>query len=255
MTLHLIGIGYKKENITIEQFEIIKKSKIVFLEYYTSFYQDSFEELEKFLNKKIEICSREIIENQIEEKIIKPAKGEDISLLVLGDPLIATTHIDLIQRTKKEKIDIKIYNNISIANLITKTGLSFYKFGKITSIPFTTPSFMPKTPYLYFKENKGINSHTLFLLDLDPINNKFLKITKALDFLINISKNEEIKINTQTKVIVCSKLGMDDERIVYGDIEKIKKLDKEEEFQKPLCLIIPSNLHEMEKEFLQEKTI
>ena len=42
MTLHLIGIGYKKEHISFEQMELIKNSKEVYLEYYTSFYQDEF---------------------------------------------------------------------------------------------------------------------------------------------------------------------------------------------------------------------
>ena len=46
MTLHLIGIGYKKEDITIEQKKVIEKCENVFSEF------------EKFLKKKIEICKR-----------------------------------------------------------------------------------------------------------------------------------------------------------------------------------------------------
>lgn len=54
----------------------------------------------------------------------------------MGVPLIATTYTFLLLRAKNEGINFKVYHNISIANLITQTGLQFYKFGKITSIPF-----------------------------------------------------------------------------------------------------------------------
>ena len=74
MTLHLIGIGYKKEDITIEQKKVIEKCENVFLEYYTSFYEDDFSEVEKFLKKKIKICKRIDIEIKVEKKILEKAK-------------------------------------------------------------------------------------------------------------------------------------------------------------------------------------
>ena len=259
MTLNLIGIGYKKKHINFEQLEIIKKSKKIFLEYYTSFYEDSFEDLEKFLGKKIIICNRKFIENEIEEKIIKKSKNEEISLLILGDPLIATTHTDLLLRCRNLKIKTKIFNNISIGNLITQTGLNFYKFGKITSIPFFFENFMPRTPYLYFLENHKIGAHTLFLLDLKPDKNKFLSIKDSLQFLLDIQniikENEELKtdeiglITKKTKVIVLEKLGFKNQKIIYNELNYFLENDN---FQPPLCLIIPEKMNEVEKEFLEK---
>ena len=256
MTLNLIGIGYKKEDITFEQLKIIKKSKNVFLEYYTSFYEDDFNSLENFLNKKIEILKREDIEILIEEKVLEKAKKDEVSLLILGDPLIATTHSDLLLRCDEIKIKTKIYNNISVLNLVGKTGLNLYKFGKITSIPFYNEKFMPKTPFNYFLENSKINSHTLFLLDLKPDENKYLSISNALNFLLEIQKDEKeeknILIDENTKVVACSKLGFKDEKIIFSKLKNIIEFDKKNNLEPPICIIIPSLMNEIEEEYLKK---
>ncbi len=267
--LHLIGIGAKKEHITPEMIEAIKNSSQVFLEYYTSFYQDSFDVLEEYLSKKIEICDREDIESKIEEKIINPAKEKDISLLVLGDPLIATTHTDLLLRAKERKVKTKVYNNVSIGTFITRTGLQFYKFGKITSIPFFSEKFMPRTPFLVYMDNFKMGAHSLFLLDLNPSNDvaykgeeKYLKASDALQFLLDIPKlmleNEEAEekdvsiIDEDTPAVICSRLGFDDEEILYDSIGALIKIDKTRSLKEPVCIIIPGDLHEMEEKFLQQ---
>lgn len=266
--LHLIGIGAKKEHINPEMLEAIKGSNKIFLEYYTSFYETPFDELEKYLGKKITIADRNLIESHIEEEILKPAKTQDISLLVLGDPLIATTHTDLILRANEMGIKTKIYNNVSIANHITRTGLQFYKFGKITSIPFFSEKFMPRTPYLVFLDNYKMGAHSLFLLDLNPSNDiankghsKYLKAHEALQFLLDIPKlmlkNEEIEeketqfLDEETPAIVCSRLGFSDEEIVYDNIGGLIKLDKHSNFKEPICIIIPGDMHEMEEKYLE----
>lgn len=267
--LHLIGIGAKKEHINFEMFEEIKKCDKVYLEYYTSFYQTPFEELEKFLEKKIQIVDREVIESQIEETILEPAKTENIALLILGDPLIATTHTDLLLRAKEIGVKTKIYNNVSIANYITRTGLQFYKFGKITSIPFFSEKFMPRTPYLVYHDNHKMGAHSLFLLDLNPSNDvankghdKYLAAHKALQFMLDIPKlmlkEEEIEekdasyIDEETHAIICSRLGFDDEKIIYGTIQELIEYDKKEILKEPLCVIIPGDMHEMEIEFVEQ---
>ena len=117
--LNIIGIGTKKEDLTPEMIKTIQKSSKVFLEYYTCFYQDSFEELEKYVEKDIQICDRVDIESKVEEMILTPAKNEEITLLVIGDILVATTHTDLLLRAKKMGVETTLFHNISVANLIT----------------------------------------------------------------------------------------------------------------------------------------
>lgn len=267
--LHLIGIGTKKEHINPEMLESIKKSEKVFLEYYTCFYENSFEELSEYLGKKVEICDRNDIESEVEEKILKPSQKKDISLLILGDPLIATTHTDLLLRAKEMKIETKVYSNISIANHITKTGLQFYKFGKITSIPFFSEKFMPRTPYLVYIDNHKMGAHSLFLLDLNPSNDiaykgkeKFLKAHDALQFLLDIPKimkdEEEIEekeaefLTEETDAIICSRLGFKDQVISFGTVKELIKEDKIKNYKEPICLVIPGDLHEIEEKFLHQ---
>jgi diphthamide biosynthesis methyltransferase len=63
--LHLIGIGYKKENLSYDMLEIIKTADEVFLEYYTSFYQNSFEEL---LEKKLQYVIEKLSKHKLKIK-------------------------------------------------------------------------------------------------------------------------------------------------------------------------------------------
>ena len=173
----------------------------------------------------------------------------------MGDPLIATTHTDLLLRCKENNIEFKIYNNISILNLIGKTGLQLYKFGKITSIPFFNEKFMPITPLKVLEENLSIKAHTLFLLDLNPSKDDalksdkiFLSVEESLNFLIHIQKKENKDLfNLKSKIFVCLKLGFSDEKIIFesiGDILKRRDLNKY-----PCCLIFPSTMDEIEGKF------
>lgn len=265
--LHLIGIGAKKEHINPEMLEAIKNSDEIFLEYYTSFYQTPFDELEEYFGKKIIIADRDLIESQIEERILNPAKSKTIALLILGDPLIATTHTDLLLRAKEMNVETKLYNNVSIGNYITRTGLQFYKFGKITSIPFFSEKFMPRTPYLVHHDNHKMGAHSLFLLDLNPSNDiaykghdRYLKAHRAFNFLLDIPKimleNEEIEekdsmiLDEETPAVICSRLGFDDEKIIYGTIEELIEFDKTHDLKEPVCIIIPGDMHEMEEKYL-----
>ena len=267
--LHIMGIGYKKEHINLEMLKVIKSSSLIFLETYTSFYEDSLRELSKFINKEIIVCDRDDIEINIDKKIFHEAKTSDIVLMIIGDPLIATTHTDLILRCKELKINFKVYSNVSVINFICNTGLQFYKFGKITSIPFFSEKFMPRTPYLIYVDNYKMGAHTLFLLDLNPNEDiaykgqeKYLKASDALKFMLDIPKfmleNEEIEekeasfIDEETLGIICSRLGFEDEKILYGTISNLIEYDVKNNLKEPICLIIPGDLHEMELKFLSQ---
>ncbi len=250
MTLYLIGLGLSDEkDITIKGLEAVKKSQHIYLENYTSLLNCSKEDLEKFHNKKIILADRELIEQS--KEILEKSKKEEVALLIVGDPLCATTHIDLLQRAEENKIKTEIIHNSSIITAVGTTGLQIYKFGKTTSIPFPQKDYLPETPYNTLKENQSINAHTLFLLDLDPNNNKFMTIKEATKFLMEIeNKRKENIITENTKIIGCSRIGMKDQKIIYCTIKQAEKKD----FGKPpYCLIIPSKLHFMEEDYLKHK--
>ena len=165
MTLYLIGLGLGDEkDISIKGLEIVKKCSSVYLEDYTSKLSSSISNMEKLYGREIIPASRNLIEKNAEDTILKEAKTNDVALLVVGDPFGATTHSDIFLRAKELKIKIKVLHNASILNAIGITGLELYKFGKTTSIPYPEKSFFPETAYDVIKQNQKQGLHTLCLL-------------------------------------------------------------------------------------------
>jgi len=253
MVLFLIGLGLADiSDVTLKGFELIKKASKVYLEGYTLILQKPIEELEKFYGKKITLLDRKGVEQDAEETFLAEAQKEAIALLVVGDPLTATTHTDIIDRASQLGIKTVIVHNASILSAVGSTGLQVYKFGKTTSIPFPEVGFEPESPYLILKENKSINAHTLFLLDLRPSEGRFMSIPTAINYLLKIEQNKkEGLITPETKAIACARLGSQDQRISYGPLQYLAQLDYG---KAPFCLIIPGPLHFMEEKMLEKFT-
>lgn len=252
MTLYLIGLGLSDEkDITIKGLEAIKKCSTVYLENYTSILQCPKEKLENFYGKKIIFADREMAE-QGAEKIVSEAKNKDIAFLVIGDPFSATTHIELFRLAREKKTAVKVISNASVITAVGITGLQLYKFGKITSIPFqeeSKESITLETPYNVLKENQKLGLHTLFLLDLNPGEEKFMKVNDALEILEKIEKRKKEKIISKDTIVVgCARLGSDNPTIKAGTLEEVRSFD----FGKPPHgLIIPGKLHFLEEEVLK----
>lgn len=103
MVLYIIGLGLGDEkDITIKGKELIEKSDVVYLETYTSILFVSKDVLEETYKKSIEEVDRDFAEENC-DKILDEAKNKKVSFLVVGDPLCATTHHDIILRAKKKK--------------------------------------------------------------------------------------------------------------------------------------------------------
>ena len=242
MTLYFIGLGLNDEkDITVKGLETVKKCKYIYLESYTSKLQCSKEDLEKLYGKEIILADRNLVEKQAEQTILKHAKDFPTAFLVIGDPMCATTHTDLMLRAKKADIQVKIIHNASIVSAIRITGLEVYKFGKTTSIPFENENV--KAPYDVLINNLDKGLHTLFLLDLRPDENKYLSIKQALKYL------EKQGLTAEIKLIACARIGSDNQIIKYGAALQLKEIDFG---QPPYCLIIPAKLHFIEEEFLEQ---
>lgn len=251
--LYIIGLGLNDEkDITVKGLDAIKKSDEVFLEVYTSKLQIPIEKLEEFYNKKIIRADRKLVEND-SDKILEKAKAKDVSFLVIGDPLSATTHIDLMMRAKEKGIEVEIINNVSVLNAIGITGLQLYKFGKTTSIPFEEGTYQAETPYLVLKDNLSLGYHTLLLLDLRPLENKFMTVTDAIRYMLKLEVRKGEKIFTENReVIGIARLGAKHPIIAYGKAKDLLHVDFG---HPPHCLIVPGKMHFAEEEFLQQYKI
>ncbi len=251
MALFLIGIGLgDADDITLKGLEMLKQADKVYLESYTSVLNCPVAEIEKLIGKTIEPANREVVEKKAEATILQAAKEGNCALLVIGDPLVATTHVDILQRAKKEGIPVKIVHNASILSAIGATGLQAYKFGKTTSIPFAQKDYLPETPYLTIEENQKIGAHTLLLLDLKPEENRFMTINDAIDYLLKLELRLNRKVFTSDTLCVgCARIGAKDQLIKAGAAKDLQNID----FGKPVhCLVVPGRLHFMEEEFLQQ---
>lgn len=231
--LYLIGTGLNDEyDLSMRAIEILKKCDAIYIESYTNFSKINLTNLERILEKRITIVDRRFLEDNV-DYLIECSKEKDIALLVIGHPLIATTHAIFL-----ESNHVKVIHNYSIINAISVTGLELYKFGRIVSIPFhESRSYLE-----YIKKNLEINLHTLILLDLKVEENRFMTVNEALKRL------SEFK---NYKFVACCALATEEEKIIYGSYERLQTID----FSlapKPQCLILPAQLHFVEKEILSK---
>lgn len=239
--LYLIGMGlWNEKDITVNGLEIAKKCERVYLETYTdSLGGLSHTKLERMLGKEVIKLERE----QVEENpfFIPEAIGWDIALLVGGDPLVATTHSDLLLRCRGEGVKYRIIHNASIYSAIAETGLQIYKFGKTATVVFWEDKYKPKSFYDVVKENKKSGLHTLLLLDIRP--DKLMTPKQAIDTLTKIDSKFP-----DTKIVVMSRAGSDIPGFAYG---KTYELRKRKYGLGPHVLIVPGRLHPLEEEMLE----
>lgn len=237
--LYLIGIGLDKNDISLKGIEAIKKCRFVYLDVYTSTLPCSIRELEKIIGKKVMEANRKLLEE--EDEVIMGAKKANAALLVPGDPLAATTHVDLILRARKKKIKVSIIHAPSILTAVAEIGLQLYKFGKTASIPRWQRSYKPESFYDVIKENLKTNAHTLLLIDLG------LKVEDALFQLKNVALKRKDRSIMEKDIIVCSMLGTGKSTLSVGKIGKLMK----KKFELAACIIVPAQLHFVEEEALK----
>ncbi|WWC64122.1 diphthine synthase [Kwoniella dejecticola CBS 10117] len=163
---YVIGLGLSDEkDITVKGLEAVKKSERVYLESYTSILMVDKERLEAFYERPVITATRELVELEADE-ILKDADKVDVSFLVVGDPLGATTHTDLLLRARAQGIPTQTIHNASIMTALGSTGLQLYNFGQTLSMVFYTENWKPDSWFDKLEENLKIGVHTLVLLDI-----------------------------------------------------------------------------------------
>lgn len=236
--LYLIGLGLNKKGISLEGLEVMKRCKKVYLENYTVDFPYSITDLSEALGKDIVGLNREEVESL---EFIDYAQRSDVALLVYGNPLMATTHITILDECSRSGIKTKVIHAGSIFDAISETGLQAYKFGKVASMPAWKKSYTPDSFMEIVKDNQRAKAHSLILIDIG------LDIQDAFDQLEKSAEKHDIKLS---KILVCQGLGTVKQKIFYRDFKVLK-----EEFtgvRKPYCLIIPSkDLHHVEQEYLE----
>lgn len=127
--------------------------------------RDYQERLEKLYGQPVILAHREVVELESDD-ILSLAATSNVSFLVVGDPLSATTHTDLILRAHAAKVPVRIIHNASIMTAIASSGLQAYNFGQTVSVPFWTEEWKPDSWLERIQENLDRGNHTLVLGDI-----------------------------------------------------------------------------------------
>ena len=246
--LWFIGLGISGfKSIPSEALDVLSKADIVYLEQFTSpIAKSDLTKIKNATKGEFKLAKRWLVEDGSE--ILKNAKKKKVVLLAYGDPYIATTHIELRTRAIEDKIKTySIHAASSLTSMIGECGLHFYKVGRIATIMSEMKSLT--TPYYVIYKNIIEGNHTVLLLEYNQDKDFFLDPKDALNGLLETEKGQiRNVISPSTYVIVASRIGFKDQKIISGKISSLKKID----FGKPPhTVIIPGRLHFTESDALK----
>jgi diphthine synthase len=243
--LYIIGIGLKPSQISMEAAEKARNCAAVFLETYTSRYAEgSAKEIAGIIDRKVVPLKREQVEKP--EQLIAQAVKENVALLVHGNPLTATTHIQLLIEAKKEGVKTTVIPGISIADYLGKTGLNSYRFGRITTIVTHSERYEPESFYDMITANRENNLHTLCLLDIRE-DGTLMTVNEALAVLERIEKKRPENTVKDSVIIAICGAGSEKEVIKAGSFNEIRRSGYD---AYPQSLVVCAGLSDKEKEAL-----
>ncbi len=246
--LVFIGLGLHGEGMSLQGMQAAKGADALYAELYTSLVPElDLKELERKIGKPIQVVDRKTVEEQPDE-ILKAAKTNKVAFLVPGDPMVATTHVDLRLRAAKTGIETKVVHAASIASAAAGlAGLQNYKFGRTATVPF--PDNPSQTPYEVLVENRGQEIHTLLLLDIRAEEGRAMTANEAIEIMLELEKKLQKNVFTQnTLAVVVARAGSDDALVKADKVEMLQKLNFGSQ---PHVLIVPGKLHFMEIEALR----
>jgi diphthine synthase len=249
--LVFIGLGlYDEKDISLRGLEEIREADAVFAEFYTSLMLGlSIRKLEEMTGKAIKVVPRRVLEEEEGQQLFEAAKRGKVAFLVSGDPLIATTHVDLRISAEKRGIRTRIIHGVSAVSAVRGiSGLQNYKYGKAVTIPFSEKGFLSETPYNVISENKERGLHTMCYLDIKAEEQRYLTIKEALQTLLELEKQKKEQVVTpRTLVIGVARAGSPEPIVKAGYLEAVMNHDFG---APPHTLIFPGKLHFMEAEAL-----
>jgi len=230
--LWLIGIGPGDlDHMTERARSVARECSKRFLEGYTAVLPPGEEERLESVVGNWERLMRNGVEKP--EELLAQARTEAVALLIVGDPMQATTHIDLEERCAEEGIGFHVIPGLTATALaVSLSGLQSYRFGRQVTVPFSAGDYLPTSPLEMICINKEAGLHTLVLLDLDPTGMGMetprpMMPSEAVALLEKMSERTE---NGSTALnlpilewggMLLSDLGTEEERVVSGTLGEL----------------------------------
>ncbi len=261
--LWLIGIGPGDlGHMTERARSVARGCKKRYLEGYTAVLPTEQEALLESVVGPWERMMRPSVESP--KALLDESRNDSVALLVVGDPMQATTHIDLEARCMEEGIGFEIIPGMSATSLaVSLSGLQSYKFGRQVTLPYPYGDYLATSPLEMILRNLEGGLHTLVLLDLDPtgmgldiptpmspsqaisilgeMEEKWLEERDGLDS--TGVKKGALAVNEWEGVLL-SDLGTKGQRVFSGSLKEISKVRG----GRVHSLIIPSEMSDNERE-------
>lgn len=237
--LYIIGLGLSDGDMSLNALEAMKRCDALYCELYTSHWMGDVDRLSKVIGKKIVILDREKVESDF---LANEAKNKYVALLIPGDPLTATTHMQLIMDARKAGVQTEVIHAASIYTAVAESGLQLYKFGRATTLAMPKKNYFPESPYDVIADNQKLGLHTLVILDIP------MTATKGIEVLMELEKRKKKDV-IKGKLVACCRLGTKDSVIRYDSPETLIK-DISLNIL-PSVLLIPGKLHFKEEEALE----
>ncbi len=251
--LVFVGMGLHDErDISLRGMEEIQSADAVFAELYTSLMENStVKKLSRLAGKRVVQISRRMLEEENGQELIAVAQRGKAVMLVPGDPMIATTHVDLRIRARRAGLTTRIVHGASIMSAaVGLSGLQNYKFGRSVTIPFGNGGMASETPYNVIGSNRDLGLHTLCFLDIRVEEKRYMTIHEALSTLLAVErKRQESAITPATIVVGIARAGSKNPTVKAGSLNELLSYDFG---RPPYTLVFPGKLHFMEAEALIE---
>ena len=276
--LLLVGMGLgRMEGMTLEALHAAKSADHRRYEAYTALWpEDELVRLEKEIGPVQRVMRPEVEEP---EELLALATTSLVALLVVGDPLQATTHVDLQLRALEAGVECRVFHGLSITTLVTgAVGLSNYRFGRQTTFTYPYGGWVATSPLEVVAGNWGQGLHTLVLLDLDPTGQGVgdqrpmtpadaarsmrMMWTKLDEREPHLSEDtEQISVAAaveaylkasvdDVRVVLCSDMGTPEQRIVTTTVAGLE----DESGGRLNCLVFPAGTGEIEEKALARWT-
>lgn len=247
--LVFVGLGlYDETDISLKGLDELRQCDEVFAEFYTTkLGRFDIKSFETSIGKKIKILSRQDTEKG--DIVIDTASTKRVAFVTGGDPMIATTHVDLRLRAIQQGIPTRIIHSSSIATAVPGLlGLQNYKFGRTTTLAFSEKNYFPTSPYIVINNNREMGLHTLVLLDIQAEKNNYMTANEGFDLLLKMEEKLRKDLFTDdTLACVVARAGAPNQITAANTLACLRKMD----FGPPLhTIVIPGSLHFMEIEAL-----
>ena len=211
--LWLIGLGPGDlQQMTVAALDAARSADHRFLEGYTALLPpDELDGMEALIGSW-EMRMRSAVETP--DDLLSLAQSSKVALLVVGDPLQATTHVDLQIRCEELGVPCHIEHGISITTIVTgAVGLQSYRFGRQCTFAYPYGEYLPTSPLEIILANRERDLHTLALLDLDPTGmgegeQHPMTPEIAVEVLRRMAKALEVEVESWT-LVLCSDMGTD----------------------------------------------